>query len=54
MLYSIAKKSGSRREYKRIKKIKDKAYKNCNYSSIDSSRSESDFDSYLSSDNDWD
>ena len=37
MFYSISKKSGSRRELKNIKKIKDKASKNHSYSIRDSS-----------------
>ena len=45
MLFIIAKKSGSRRELKNIKKIKAKAYKKCRCSSRNSSRSDSYSDS---------
>lgn len=50
MLYSIAKKSGSSRELKNIKKIKAKASKKCSYSISGSSISDSDSDYSLSSD----
>ena len=53
ILYSIAKNSGSRRELKKIKKIKDKDSRKCyNYSS-DSSIDESYSVSSLSRDSDW-
>ena len=43
MLYRISKKSGSRRELKKIKNIKSKAYKKCSYSISKSSISGSDY-----------
>ena len=54
MLYIIAKKSGLRRELKKIKNIRAKASKKRRYSSSDSSSSGLDYDSYVSSDSDQD
>ena len=51
-IYSIAKKSSSSRELKKIKNIRAKSSKKRIYSSIDSSISGSDYDSSLSSDSD--
>ena len=44
----MAKKSDLCREIKRIKNIREKYSKKCSYSSIDSSRSDLDSDSFLS------
>ena len=52
ILFSTAKKSGSRRELKNTKNIKAKASKKRRYSSSDNLSNNSDSDSYLSSDGD--
>ena len=52
ILYSIAKKSVSLCELKKIKNIEAKNFKKCRYSSSNFSRIGSDFDSSLSSDSD--
>ena len=49
ILFSAAKNSGSRCELNNINNIRSKASKKCRYPSSDSSRSESDSDSSLSS-----
>ena len=54
MLYSISKKSGSRRELNNIKNIRSKASKKRSYSSSNSSRSGLYYDSSLSIDSDLD
>ena len=50
VIYSISKKSGSRRELNKINKINSKASKKRSYSSRDSSRSGSNSGSYISID----
>ena len=54
MIFSIAKKSGSHRELKNIKKISEKASKKCCNSSRNSSSDELDSNSSLYRDSDWD
>ena len=53
MLYRISKKYSSPREVKKIKNVKDKAYKKQSYYRNNSSGSESDSYSYLSNGGDW-
>ena len=50
----MAKRTGSRHELKRIKKIKSKASNNNSYSNIDNYIGASNSDSSLSSDSEWD
>ena len=50
IIFSMDKKSGLRREHKKIKKIKEKSSKKCSYSSSNSSSSDSDSGSSLFSD----
>ena len=52
MLFSISKRSGSHRELKKNKKIKEKVLKKNSYSSSNSSSN--DYDYPLSSDSEWD